>query len=66
MEERRSGVEVHKGVALIGLPQDVKQYPLEGGWLLVSTVGMCFVPYPKAVEAAPLVAPEFPKKGKFR
>lgn len=32
---------------LIGLPIDVKQYPLDTGWLLVSTVGMCFIPYPQ-------------------
>lgn len=33
---------------LIGLPTDVKQYPLEHGWLVVSTVGMCFIPFPVA------------------
>ncbi len=40
-----------------GLPVDVKQYPLEHGWLLVSTVGMCFIPFPQKTveEIKPLI-----------
>lgn len=43
-QEDRGKLPINMG--LIGLPVDVKQYPLEHGWLVVSTVGMCFIPYP--------------------
>jgi len=56
MQDRETKAAVlGKQRELVGLPEGIKQYPVENGWLLVSSVGICFIPC-----QAPLIAAEIP------